>query len=319
MDVDDRFVVVRSRGGAATLAALMIALLGAGESTAAACGVRSEGIIARSVWPGPERRPPINTRLVVTYTAFDVPGLGGDLVLLDESGATVPSSVTMLGTSAVLKPTSPLLPNHVYQVADRRTVSCAPENGGCDPGAQQVFASFTTSSGADDVAPTFGGLAALTVGERWSCSSSACCGPAVNYPVTLSWNAASDQTAAEDTRYNIYRRDGSSMTLVWAFWDQTTFTSGQTCSSAQPVTFDMAPGSYLVRAVDWSGNEDSNAQTLNLSNVCIPDVVGTTGLTSASDGAASGCTVEPTSGSHRDSSLLVLCLLLLASARSLRR
>ncbi len=242
------------------------------SGSARACSFPEPGIASRSVWPGAEQAVPTNARLVVRYnltgTPLNVPALGPDLLLLETNGWEVAASREVLGTTVVLRPEGGLQPNHAYQLADRRTIPCSGD--GADPcplaAEPQVFASFTTSAVADTAPPVFGGITNIGVTSHQDCNSGACCGTYDAYSVEASWATASDDVAAGDVRYNFYRREGSSLTLIQELVAGTSAYGAVACSGTWGAP--LVPGDYVVRAVDWAGNEDSNLTTRRLENPC---------------------------------------------------
>jgi hypothetical protein len=169
--------------GIALLTALTVAGL---EAQARACSLIPPGIYSRTVWPGQDTHPPLNTRVVVSYdlgpTQFppQPAPIGPDLVLLDMDGTVVPTTQEIAGGDVILRPEAPLLPNHGYEVADRRTVPCTSASALMDPctltDAPVAFSSFTTGAAADGTAPTFAGITSSSFGEHLVCDNSACCG-----------------------------------------------------------------------------------------------------------------------------------------------
>jgi hypothetical protein len=272
----DRNVAFRAAGG------LGIAWLVAGSllihaPAAHACSRVGTGIQDRKVWPAAQQGIPVNARLVVEYSTgasvegFDVPALGPDVALLD-GDTPVATTFQLVGSRVVLNPAATLLPNHAYSIADRRTVPCYAIPSGCTlTDAPQVFASFTTGSAVDSTPPTFAGLAPPAVADRLVCDSGACCGPYDVVPVDLSWMTGSDDVAGSDLRYNLYALpDGGvpARSLLVGLADAMTLRGFETCAGPFPGELELKPGRYMVRAVDWAGNEDQNSQARSLGQVC---------------------------------------------------
>lgn len=265
----------RNRDRNVRLASLAAVALFAGplgpEVTAYACGSLPLGIQQRTVWPGPDGVP-TNARLLVSYQAAayaPTPALGSDVVLLD-GGREVPIAPPS-GNPAVLLPMSPLLANHTYELADRRTVPCLVTDGTCSfAPSPQVFSTFTTGAGPDTTAPTFGGIQAVSIGARERCDGSSCCGPYDLYRVTLRWDTAMDDVAGTRVVYRVYRRDGAVLSLVADRVPGTTFTGVAYCSGWVWAAWGHAlpPGSYVVRAVDGAGNEDANTFEREVPDPC---------------------------------------------------
>jgi hypothetical protein len=212
----------------------------------------------------------VSYELRATFPGSEVPALGSDVALLDADGSPVAASIEVIGSRVVLQPSAALLPNHGYQIADRRTVPCDHNQKGCAlTDEPRAFASFTTGTAADTKAPMFSGVASMVIGRRETCDNSGCCGPYDEVPVVLSWHPGSDDLAGGDLRYNVYyRRDSDPATVspVATLVEGTAFFGFQTCSvgvvAARSVTaapIETAPGTYMIRAVDWGGNEESNS------------------------------------------------------------
>jgi hypothetical protein len=243
------------------------------SGSAHACSIAAPGIASRSVWPGPEQAVPTNARIVVRYnmtgSPLNIPAFGQDLQLLDADGSQVSATMEVLGTAVVIRAGAGLLPNHAYQLADRRTIPCS--GIGLDPcplaADPQVFASFTTSAGVDTAPPAFGGLTNIGAASHLTCNSDACCGTYDYYVIQAGWAAASDDVAGGDVRYNLYRREGSSLILVSELAEGTS-TSGTAVCSGTVGGLPFVRGDYVVRAVDWAGNEDSNLATRHLDDPC---------------------------------------------------
>ena len=260
--------------GVALLSALVVAGV---EAEARACSLLQPGIYSRSVWPGQDAQPPVNTRVIVRYglvtTSFGTqpPPVGPDLVLLDLDGTVVPTTQDVAGGDVILRPVAPLLPNHGYQVADRRTIPCteasALQTSCALTDAPAAFSSFTTGAAADETAPTFAGIASSSFGSHVVCDNSACCGPYDIQYVDLLWAAAVDDVAGADVRYNVYRRDDATLTPV-AMWTAETKLTGAAWCSGSWFSPNLPPGSYIVRAFDYAGNVDSNSAVLELGDPC---------------------------------------------------
>lgn len=267
-------------------AAVAIATMISSQVDADACGnLPGPGILARSVWPAPDQHPPTNTRLVVSYElqatspGFEVPALGSDVALLDADGTLVAASVEVIGSRVVLEPSEALLPNHAYQIVDRRTVPCGyPSQNGCAlTDEPHAFASFTTGTVTDTVAPMFSGVLSISIGQRVTCADVGCCGPFDEVPVTLSWSSGSDDLAGGDLRYNAYYRPDSTpeaVSLVAGLVAGTELRGLQSCSVgvSRSITgpIEAGPGTYILRAVDWAGNETPSSAGQVLADLCSP-------------------------------------------------
>jgi len=239
--------------------------------SARACSLAQPGVFSRTVWPDGTQSVPTNSRLVITYGVVNgglvVPTFGSDVVLLDSSGAAVPFTMEVTGNEVVVRPDGGLLPDHSYQLADQRTIPCiATTVDGCAlTAAPAVFASFTTGPDPDSAAPVFAGIGGVSVGMHRTCAGDSCCGPYDLYDVDLSWGAGSDDVA-RDVRYNVYRREGSSLMPIVSLEQGTSLSGSRICSGN--VGAGLEPGDYVVRAVDWAGNEDTNVAARHLGDPC---------------------------------------------------
>jgi hypothetical protein len=297
-------------------AAVATGLMISRESPVEACGnLPGPGILARSVWPGPDQHPPTNARFVVSYElratfpGFEVPALGPDVALLDGDGTPVAASIEVVGSRVVLQPSAALLPNHAYQIADRRTVPCDHNQNGCAlTNEPRAFASFTTGTVADTTPPIFSGVTSIAIGQRETCDNGGCCGPYDNVPVALSWSAGSDDLAGGDLRYNAYHRPDSepaTVSLIAGLVEGTELLGLQMCGVGAPRSItgpiETAPGTYMVRAVDWAGNEESSSTGQVLADLC-SRLTGPTGPTTGQQPgqqpahAAAGCSVAGSAG-----------------------
>jgi hypothetical protein len=303
----DRDVAVRSPGWIVVTTIMAAAVMISRESAVEACGnLPGPGILARSVWPGgADQHPPINARFVVSYQlratfpGDEVPPLGPDVALLDGDGTPVAASIEVVGSQVVLQPSTALLPNHPYQIADRRTVPCDHNQNGCAlTNEPRVFASFTTGATADTTPPIFAGVTSIAADQRETCDNTACCGPFDNVPVGLSWRAGSDDLAGDQLRYNVYfrpAREPATVSLIAGLIEGAELRGFQTCSGTPigyiPQRVETAPGTYTVRAVDWAGNEESSSAGQVLGDVCSSaagQVVGEAGSRKAAGCAVSG-------------------------------
>lgn len=275
---------------------------------ASACSPSPLGIHQRSSYPASGAvGVPTNTRIVVTYDWSDnftqpplAPGLG--VTLRKSGGPAVPASVSTLMTSPSASPRKrhllidlqvALEANTAYEIVDHHPViPCYPQSDTiCESAGVTVFATFTTGAGPDTVAPRFDGLKAVSGREMPTiCESSACCGPYVSRELTLEWDAATDEGANDAVAYNIYRDGALYIPLVAG----STLAGVQSCVGGSSQGPPLPPGTYVVRAVDWAGNEDMNSSVREVSDLCA-SVAGPT------DGAADGgrspdSSVTPESG-----------------------
>jgi hypothetical protein len=267
-------------------------------SPARACDLAQPGVHSREVWPEPNRVIPTNARLVVTYhgssrvAAGQIPPIGTDLVLLGPDGQPVAASFEVLGEHVVVRPSTAMLPASGYQLADRRAIPCwpTPASACALVSTHQVFASFRTGAQPDHTAPQFEGLADLSVEMLHTCTNSACCGPYSRYPIHLAWSAGADEIVPDAVRYNLYAATGR---LAVGFIRGTTLDASLYCAGT--ILFDppLAPGTYVLRAVDWAGNEDANTVEKVLPNACAGGSGGSGGV---GVGGESGTGGMPSSG-----------------------
>lgn len=262
----DRFVRIASTLGVA-LALVSVA------PRSHACSVAAAGIRDRAVWPSGDKALPTNGHLLITYGAsFDehIADLGADLVVLDQAGAPVPMTRTRSGAKIVLAPEAALLPAHTYRIADRRRLPCTILDGTCGAtNAAVEFATFTTGPAPDTQAPAAGGIVAASPGERRTCDSGSCCGSYETVPIAFTWAEGHDDVAGTDLRYNIYRQSGTTLVPVARFQSRDFFYSGwQTCRGDTSGPDEVTPGAYVVRAVDYAGNEEENAVTRTFADQC---------------------------------------------------
>jgi hypothetical protein len=265
----DRSVAIVS---SLSVVAALTAMFGAAERIANACGVTQAGIQARSVWPSEDKTVPTNARLFVTYasSAEGLADLGSDLALLDGDGTAIPATVEVVEGSVLLKPHADLLPNHAYQLADRRTVPCAAAGtDACAPtNATTPFATITTGPGPDRTPPSFGGLAATSPQPDAICGGDTCCGHVV--PIKFDWTNGTDDVAGVDVRYDVFEQDGAMLVPVARLLPLDGFHGAQVCDGSWGGP-DIGPGNYVVRAVDYAGNEDQNLIAHGFSDQCFTD------------------------------------------------
>lgn len=274
-----------------------------------ACSLAYMGIHQRRSYPpAGSVNVPTNARIVVAYTWINIRAPGLDLALRKSDGSAVATSVSTISSSIlanfppdsrrirrrIIELQAVLEPNTVYEVVDRHpSVPChARDTADCESVEATVFATFTTGEGPDMTPPHFEGL--KTVSSRTTpvfCESSGCCGPYVFKNLTLWWDAASDDRAGDAVTYNIYR-DGQ---LLLPVVSESTLTGLQTCSGSSLDWPSLPSGAYLVKAVDWSGNEDMNS-----SVQIVPDLCASMGRP-ADGGADGGQTLD--SSATPDSSL----------------
>jgi hypothetical protein len=299
----DRSVVIRSRRGAAAGVAAVsaIAALCAAAPRARACSDAGvyQVVASRTVWPPAGAMLPANARIVVSYhvSSPDVtvePRLSSDIELRTADGQAVAVAVATIGYDVVVRPVAPLPPGIELRLTDRRALPCGQLGSACaltaDP---QLIGTFTAGTASDDTPPAFQGLLSVSVGLRQTCTGIECCGHSDSTPVTLAWTAASDETSGADVRYNVYQGldlSAPASTLIAGFVSGTELSGHITCSgsTSPPATPYLPVGVYLVRAVDWAGNEDANDAKLVVLSRCEDPIPGSGGGGGGSGGAGGG-------------------------------
>lgn len=269
---------------------------------ARACSPAAPGLTYRVLFPpAGSTAVPLNPRLLVRYGTggnFQLVRDAGVSTLMDglelrhESGTPVPIQKTTLVSSAyrlqrdqavVIQPLQPLQPETVYQVWDRLAqIPCGrSDQAACAFGEPQLVASFTTGTASDITPPQFAGVTSLEPGVVVDCRDSGCCGPYLLRILSAKWTAADDAVSGGSVLYNLYA-EGSSAPLA-ALIGGTQLSLAYYCSRALgPGDISSLPielGRYVVRAVDWAGNEDSNTAVFEVTGSCASAPVG--------DGAAS--------------------------------
>ncbi|MES1165247.1 MAG: hypothetical protein ABUR63_05800 [Verrucomicrobiota bacterium] len=304
------------------LATLALGTVGPKPSVANACSLALNAIYRRDVLPPTGSvGVPTNVQLWVSYRGtFDATGstLNGqafsppaaaDLTLKSMNGASISLAATaVVSTSSEslirLQPNAPLQPNTTYQILDRIvSVSCTSD---CALGDPKVFASFTTGAGEDHLAPTFAGVSvAAPFGTPYECTSSSCCGPFVRATFRLSWSPGTDAVAGDTLIYKVYQVQsggglGASKLLFGSVNgreggiitdERSVICSGVAFGAPDPVFF----GPFIVHAMDWAGNEDTNQTAMSIDDLCVKVTTGAGGG-GGSGGAGTGGTT-PTSGS----------------------
>lgn len=255
---------------------LVVLAFAAWAPSARACTPLTPGMWRGLLFPADgAREVPLNARVLVSYfhTAVDPASACSDLTLRDPAGAAVPATAEALPppypgaiseTTCLIKPTAALGANTRYEVADRRSLPCRDE-AACAPGALAAFASFVTGAVTDTTPPVFAGLERLAAGQLDSCEGAACCGPRVVRPYQASWKAATDAVGGGAVLYTVYSRD---LVPVARLGAETGAQLSVVCSGWVGGARITSPGEYLVRAVDWAGNEDQNLVLHAVSDAC---------------------------------------------------
>lgn len=248
-----------------SLAAVALAALTA-PRPARACSIL-RGLQLGSVWPEDGSQDvPANVRFVVTY--YGQPLFAEDSIAMRAleirpagGGAAVPVLVTDVAAVArplrfllSVQPAADLEAGKDYELLGRIVKnSCG---GGCPIEPTPVpIARFRTAP-ADHEAPTFAGATGLMTGVEW-CDSDACCGARDGYVVYFTKDAAS-----EPALYAVY---AAGSTAMIALGEVELFYS---CSGNSIHGMPLAPGEYVVRAVDRAGNEDTNQRRVKVELRC---------------------------------------------------
>jgi hypothetical protein len=229
------------------------------------------GLVKREVWPPDGATVPASVRPVVVYREgwARASSLGADLALHDVAGNAVPFTRRTFGHVVQISPKNPLAPGMTYQLSDRRKLLCG-DAASCALTAQaQTFASFTTTAVIDDAPPVFAGLAAIDFGSHEH--ENLCETDHESFVATYRWSAGHDEPAGDDVHYNIYRRapDSDSPYLVDTVADANGLRAIVNCQERRWAGSD---GTYVVRAVDPSGNEEQNdRQVVSPHDLCGSD------------------------------------------------
>jgi MYXO-CTERM domain-containing protein len=244
--------------------------------------------------------------VVVTYhgifprAELPVPELGPDLQL--RPGGEPPLAMTyevlrareshwLRWTSVVLRPAQPLRPETTYEVVDRRdALPCYAflKSPACALGGEVVVAAFTTGARPDTAGPVFQGLRKVRASTAASCAQGATCSSFSGWNFDLEWDAA---TGDGPVLYNVYERDGQNLVLRHPFVASLKVPGAVVMSGVPSKGFTGGPGRYLVRAVDWAGNEDANTVEMAVGGGCgqpapIPNVQDPGGCSVASGSSA---------------------------------
>lgn len=245
---------------------------------ARACSPPHQGILAREPWPSDGATSvPTNARIVVRYigdmTLVSSPDavLGGDLELAPADGPALRThrevfEIDPMETVVVLR--ADLAPSTSYVVRDRRAqIPCGEPASACRLTEPTVFATFTTGAGPDTAPPAFAGLSRISRPEKREClSPGGCCQLTRSLNYHLEWQPATDEVATGSLRYNVY--DARDLTKpIRRYVEGTTHHDGKLCS-IEGATLPEPVDDYVVRAVDWAGNEDKNTEALSSNASC---------------------------------------------------
>ncbi len=196
--------------------------------------------------------------------------------------------VTDFSRISIQRPVSPLEPNTTYELLDKLQLPC--ESIVCNLDEFQVFATFTTGAGPDEVAPAFAGIANLDSGLLPGDEDDTC-GYYSAVLATLTWGAATDDGPAEWIRYRVYDEDGILRGALLSGMGTTgeAFCDGSVGFWPVEANIDLRPGRVTVRAVDMAGNEDGNEAFLT-TVPCedLPDPTPDAGVPDAAIGADAG-------------------------------
>jgi hypothetical protein len=273
---------------------LGVVLLAASARPAQACTVAQSALTGRTFWPRSGELLATNGQVTVRYegqwaeSSGLLAALASELQLRPVGGQPIAVTTTVADGLLVVRPDKVLAPNQAYELLDQRPIPCSLMTVDCaGRGQWMVVASFTTTAGPDMEAPPFAGLATVVWSALEFCSTSACCGPFRGFPVTLSWPATTDQGAP--VLYRLYRRGNGGALERTATTEATSLRGFFSCmpNSTGWYPIVLTPGTYLVRAVDNAGNEDSNTTEQVLLDRC------TAPAASVPRDAGGGCTVTP--------------------------
>ena len=170
-----------------------------------------------------------------------------------------------------VKPKQPLSPNTAYEVlAPLGKLPCTLGQS-CDLNKLAVVLTFRTGTSADTKAPTFSGVNPLHGTVSSSTEVDTCFGAHKGATFPFTWSPAKDDSSKEHITYNVYESGDLSKPLL-------RFVSGGvmgwlSCSGGNPKrTWAQIPlqasKSYVVRAIDLSGNEDQNTKSQKVADLC---------------------------------------------------
>jgi hypothetical protein len=263
-------------------AAVVVACAG---DEAHACSGAGPGVWDRSFYPPANSHGvPTNAQIVVTYQGggiYAIPAAsaswGEDLeIRAVPAGTPVKARVTVRNelrrVVVIAKPAAPLAASTSFEILDRRTIPC----DACPLGTPNVVATFETAAGPDTSPPRFAGLAKAKDDPYGVCDNSACCafhGSYGGYGLSLEWAAGADDQPGP-LHYTIYDRGPANQSgpgrPVASFLDVTTAEGIALCMGDEAPfrAFVGSLGPYLVRAVDWAGNEDANTAVAAVPGTC---------------------------------------------------
>ena len=222
---------------------------------------------------------PLNTEVRVHWAGNAVASLDGltDIALAGPDGVELAATVEDIAGHqdrsdrwAVLRPDAPLAAETEYTILTPLSSEDCWDPGECLGSERVAHGTFVTGTEEDLDAPSFAGAGEIRLGSD-SCDDDACCGPYSARFMTLSWDRVPDEAGI---LYNIYRA-GAALRPV-ARYVAGTFIAIVGSGGCSPVPFqtsfreeDIAGASYVVRAVDGAGNEDTNSVVLATGGDCV--------------------------------------------------
>jgi hypothetical protein len=191
--------------------------------------------------------------------------VGGDPIAVTTSAIENPQ---YLGLVTIVRPDAPLVGGTTYEILDTTIVPCEQPWDGCVLADPVVIATFSTGFTEDIIPPVYGGLAGFSA--SWDeCDDDACCGPYAGFHVSF----LEDPTPPSDSgrpyiAWNVYRV-GQSEPVMYAGLHGV---AGWRSCDAGPFFFEgirvQNGQSYMVRAVDLAGHEDTNTSVHTIDISC---------------------------------------------------
>ena len=224
---------------------------------------------------------PTNARIVAAFRGVPgvVPGDGDammDVIVRPVGGSAIATTRSHLANRyypylgrVLVQPDAPLAPATQYEVLSRIEKEPCTATG-CLLATHAVVATFTTGAGPDLTPPTFAGLKSVTTNYK-SCGGSSCCGPYEAGLVSFDWDVATDQGSGVWVSYNLYQLGVPDPVMPLSYERIGQFFCGGSSGDAGGY-FSVLPGTYRVRAVDLSGNEDTNDVTFDVTTCELPAV-----------------------------------------------
>ena len=261
-----------------SLGVAALAVIRAGH--ALACGALPCGQLDDVLPPDGSVGLPLNTEIRILYFgALPQPAEGGScevdlarLRLVPRGGAAIELTGALLERSGaaqtwvVAKPSAALAANTTYAV--QLEMGAGIEVCRCDQREWTTVSTFATGAAADDAAPTFTGVSALSFGERADSSSD--CGESKLIPAAPAFTPASDASPA--LRYNLYVDGAIAKRYVASLTGDTAPELYVDCGTGALTTATLvAPGARLeARAVDIAGNESAANASVAVTATCAP-------------------------------------------------